>query len=336
MAEQPRVLVVDDDTEIIDLLQSTLAASGCHTIIAFNGRDALMKAEKEVPDLILLDIGLPGMDGFDVCRKFRSREITEFVPIIMMTGDVGTKNLVKSFETGADEFITKPFNILEFNARISVILRKKSFQDKIMGMNRELQENACEHNRKLQNLYLETVKSLITAIDAKDHYTYKHSKNVAKFAKFIAKHMGFSQEEISNIEQSAQLHDLGKIAVSDTILNKKEKLTNEDWNEIKKHPVKSAEILEPLECMIGKIEMVKQHHERIDGMGYPDSLKGTRISIGAKILAVADSYDAMTRERPYRKAFTKQEAIREMEENNGTQFEPEILKVLFHFLKKNT
>lgn len=334
MPEKPSVLIVDDDVEIIELLQATLQGSGCCTVSAFTGRDALEKAEKEIPDLILLDIGLPGIDGFEVCRKFRNREVTELIPIIMMTGDVGQKNLVKSFETGADEFITKPFNIIEFNARVSAVLKKKMLQDKILGQNKELQEKVSVSNKKLQNLYLETVKSLILAINAKDHYTYQHSKNVAKFSRFIAKHMGFSQKEIEDIELAGYLHDLGKIAISDAILNKKEELTEEDWKEIKKHPLKSAEIIQPIECMSVTIEMVRHHHERIDGKGYPDKVKGNQISVGAKMLAVADSYDAMTRERPYRKAFSKRDAIKEMEKNNGTQFAPEIVKILFHYLKK--
>lgn len=182
----------------------------------------------------------------------------------------------------------------------------------------------------LEDTYIRTVIALTSAIDAKDHYTRKHSENVTRYAVAIAREMGLADGQIENIRQASQLHDLGKIGVEDYILTKQGKLTDEEWEKIKQHSVMGAEILRPLIFLADVISLVEQHHERYDGKGYPFGLKEENISLGARIMAVADTFDAMTTDRPYRKAFSKDEAVQEIKKCSGTQFDPKVVEA---FLK---
>jgi putative nucleotidyltransferase with HDIG domain len=195
-------------------------------------------------------------------------------------------------------------------------------------------ENAQLYS-SLEDTYLRTVMALTSAVDARDHYTKTHSEHVTEYAVAIAKEMGFSDKDIEELKQACQLHDLGKIGVHDFILTKPGKLTPDEWDEIKLHTLKSAEILRPLLFLDGVIELVEQHHERYDGKGYPFGIKGENIRLGARIMAVADSFDAMITERPYRKAFTKEEAIEELKKCSGTQFDPKVVEAFLKVLEKN-
>jgi putative nucleotidyltransferase with HDIG domain len=178
------------------------------------------------------------------------------------------------------------------------------------------------------------IRSLAKAIDAKDHYTNRHSENVAESAVAIAKELGLSDSEIDVILQASQIHDLGKIGVHDFILNKSEKLTEEEWKEIRSHPIKAAQILEPLGFVNNIVDIIKQHHENYNGSGYPDGLKNDEIHLAARIIAVADAYDAMTSDRPYRKAMTKEQAVDELLKNNNIQFDPKVIEAFLKVLNK--
>ncbi len=186
----------------------------------------------------------------------------------------------------------------------------------------------------LEDSYIRTVTALTSAIDAKDHYTKSHSEHVSQYAVAIGREMGLSDREIEEIRQACQLHDLGKIGVHDYILTKPGKLTPEEWEEIKQHSLKSAEILKPLIFLGGAIDLIRQHHERYDGKGYPYGLKGEEIKLGARIIAVADSFDAMTTDRPYRRARTKEEAIEEIKKCSGTQFDPKVVEAFLRIVDK--
>ncbi len=189
--------------------------------------------------------------------------------------------------------------------------------------------------KSLSDLYMRTIMTLAATIDARDHYTRRHSVMVAKYAVAIAEAMKLPPERVEIIRQAANLHDIGKIGVHDFILLKPGKLTDEEWKEIKLHSVKGAEILEPLVVFLnGVIDMVKQHHERYDGKGYPGQYRDGEIDIGARIMAVADAFDAMLSERPYRKAYSKKKAVEELRENSGTQFDPKIVEAFLEVLSK--
>jgi len=196
-------------------------------------------------------------------------------------------------------------------------------------------ENA-ELYKRLSDLYMRTITSLASTIDARDHYTRKHSEMVAKYAVVIAESMKLPPERVELIRQASYLHDIGKIGVHDFILLKPGKLTEEEWEEVRLHSVKGAEILEPLVVFLdGAINMVRQHHERYDGRGYPGQYRGVEIDIGARIMAVADAFDAMLSGRPYKKPYSKEKAIEELRENSGTQFDPEIVETFLEVLNKD-
>ena len=194
-------------------------------------------------------------------------------------------------------------------------------------------ENArlCE---RLNNLYLNSINALAQTINEKDHYTHTHSENVTKYAMAIAREMKFKSHQMEVVERAAKLHDLGKIGIHDYILTKPGKLTDKEWEEIKTHSLRGAKILEPLAFLNGVIETVRSHHERYDGKGYPDGKKGKGIPIEARIMAVADAFDAMLSERPYRKALGKEEAIKELKANSGTQFDPKVVRVFLRIIPK--
>ena len=187
----------------------------------------------------------------------------------------------------------------------------------------------------VKNVYMSAISSLVSAIDAKDSYTGRHSENVTRYAVAIAEQLAVSNDELENISIAAKLHDLGKIGIHDYVLTKPGKLTEDEWKEIKQHTVKGVAILEPLNFLNGILEIVKQHHERFNGKGYPDGIKADGIRLGARIIAVADAFDAMLSDRPYRGAYSLEGAIGELKKNSGFQFDPEVVKAFLEVLKKN-
>ena len=186
--------------------------------------------------------------------------------------------------------------------------------------------------KQVAELYMGVVRSLAVAVDEKDHYTKTHSENVTKYAVAIAKELGLTRNEVQKVQRASQLHDIGKIGIHDYVLNKKGKLTDEEWKEIKLHPSKGAKILEPLNFLEEIIGIIRHHHERYNGNGYPDNKKENNIPLGARIIAVADSYDAMISDRPYRKALSEYDAIEELKKNSGTQFDPEVVQAFLKVL----
>lgn len=210
----------------------------------------------------------------------------------------------------------------------------KNSRDELAGLNLNLENKVKERTIQLQRTYVEVIHALAFAIDEKDPYTHNHSQNVARYAIAISKEMQLSEEEVNIIERASLLHDLGKIGISDYILTKKEKLSPREWKEIETHPLKGAKILEPLEFLNTEAKLVLQHHERFDGKGYPNGIKGKSISVGARIIAVADSLDAMISARSYRKALTKDEIIAEFKKKSGTQFDPEVVVAILSVRRK--
>lgn len=196
-------------------------------------------------------------------------------------------------------------------------------------------DNARTHE-ELKKVVLNTIKAFAVSIDKRDHYTSRHSENVARYAVAIAREMNLPEKEIEKIEHAAQLHDIGKIGVSDYVLSKPGKLTPEEWEDIKSHTIKGAEILRPLEIMDGIVDLVKQHHERPNGGGYPEGLKQDDILLGARIMAVADSFDAMTSDRPYRHAMSREQAINEIKRCSGVMYDPEVVEAFLRAAEKKS
>jgi putative nucleotidyltransferase with HDIG domain len=219
-----------------------------------------------------------------------------------------------------------------FNRMITSLRRAR---EEVTQLNLSLEEKVEERTKKLQRTYMDVIRTLAATIDEKDPYTHNHSKNVAYYATLISKEMHLNEGEIDVIERASLLHDIGKIGIPDYLLAKTENLSPREWEIIREHPIKGAKILEPLEFLVEEIRLIKQHHERFDGEGYPARMKGESICLGARIMAVADAYDAMSKARPYRKAFTKEEMMIEFEKGSGYQFDPQIIDVLKGVMKNS-
>lgn len=287
---RPRLLVVDDITTNIDLIRKQLEGQGYDFETATNGHDALEKVRTCRPDVILLDLMMPGMSGYEVCRIIKTDKDLRFIPVIVITALSELEDKLKAINMGADDFLIKPFNRLELETRIRSLLRVKYLYDDLDSSESIL-------------------FSLAQALEAKDNYTRGHSERVARYSKALAKAIGLSEPEQEHIRRGGLLHDIGKIGVSESILHKAGPLTPEEMEHIRTHPKKGYEICLPLKSLSASLSVIKSHHERFDGCGHPDHLECEKIPLMARITAIADTFDAMTTNRPYRKAMPFQEAI---------------------------
>jgi len=278
------------------------------------------------PDLVLCDVMMPGMDGHAFCRAVKNDEAIKHIPIILVTARTGAEMLDEGIKAGADDYISKPFDSTELKARIRSQLRMRQMESELALVNRNLRMRTSDLVEQQRSLFLSTVKSLASAIDAKDEYTRHHSTRVTDFTLRIAAKMGLSEKELGDLELAAILHDVGKIGVPESILNKPGKLTDEEFRLIKEHPARGENILSPVIELKEIARVVRSHHERYDGTGYPDKLKGHEIPLGARIMAIADTYDSITSERPYRKAASHRYAVKEIIGCSGTQFDPEVVE----------
>ena len=307
-----RILVVDDDVLNVKLIEAYLIPEEYDILTAYDGEEALKKVEEESVDLILLDIMLPKINGYEVCQQLKAREDLRLIPIIMITALDEREDKIKGIETGADDFLTKPVDKGELLARIKSLLRVKYL------------------NEQLENVEA-VLFFLANLIEAKDPYTKDHTKRVAKYAERLAKEAGLSLEQQNLLRKAGTLHDIGKIGVPEAILNKPGPLAEEEFNRMKEHSVLGEKICNPLKSMSCIVNIIRHHHERFDGNGYPDGLKGEEIPIGARIMAIVDSFDAMILDRPYRKKMAREKAIEILKEEAGKQWDPKLVEI---FIKK--
>lgn len=340
------VLVIDDEKVMCNLLRDSLSEQGYKVTVTQKARDGLQHVRNNLFDLVITDLKMPEVDGIEIMKRIK--ELDRDNMVVVITGYPSFETVREALRLGAYDYITKPFNLEEifFIVKRAVEFRRlnlanKKLMEELEAENIILEKKVEERTGDLKELYenmqvayMSTVKALAQAIDAKDHYTHSHSQNVTKYAVAAAKQMGFSQREVKTLREACQLHDLGKLGIHDYILNKPGKLTAKEWEEVRLHSLRAAEILAPLTFLGDVTELIKQHHERYDGKGYPYGLKGEEIKLGARIIAVADAFDAMLSERPYRQAFSKEYAISELKKNSGAQFDPQVVKAFLEVLKK--
>ncbi len=319
------ILCIDDNPEVLKLMKMLLADEFDLELVS-SAEQGLKFLHDKNPDLVLCDVMMPGMDGHAFARAVKADESVKHIPIILVTARSGAEMLNEGLRAGADDYISKPFDSTELKARIRSLLRLRQMESELALVNRNLKMRTSDLVDQQRSLFLSTVKSLASAIDAKDEYTRHHSTRVTDFSLKIAAKMGFSEKELSELELAAVLHDVGKIAVPESILNKPGKLTNEEFKLIQEHPVRGEAILSPVIELKAIGRIVRAHHERYDGTGYPDKLKGREIPLGARIMSIADTYDSITSERPYRKAASHRYAIKEIIGCTGTQFDPEVIE----------
>ena len=319
------ILCIDDNPEVLKLMKMLLADEFDLELMT-SAEKGLQFLRDKGPDLVLCDVMMPGMDGHAFSRAVKADPALKHIPIILVTARSGSEEVQMGLTAGADDYIAKPFDSTELKARIRSQLRLRQVESELALLNRNLKMRTSDLVDQQKSLFLSTVKSLVTAIDAKDEYTRHHSTRVTEFTVKIAAKMGFSEKELGDLELAALLHDVGKIAVPESILNKPGKLTSEEFKLIMEHPVRGQAILSPVVELKEISRIVRAHHERYDGTGYPDKLKGREIPLGARIMTIADTYDSITSERPYRKAASHRYAVKEIIACSGTQFDPEVVE----------
>ena len=329
---EERIVVVDDDAIILKHANTILTEAGFKVTCLKNGRLLMDYIVMNPIDLLLLDIRMPEMDGFEtMCalRAWEKENSRKSIPVIFLTANDDADSEAKGLSLGARDFIRKPFSSEALKIRVRNLLD-------LIRLQRDLHGEVVKKTAELESLSLHVVRTLAKTIDAKDAYTNGHSERVATYAKEIARRYGYSEERQDEIYMMGLLHDVGKIGVPDTVINKPGKLTDEEYMQIKKHPAKGAEILATISEMPKLVTGARWHHERFDGRGYPDGLKGEDIPEEARIIAVADAYDAMTSHRSYRDIIPQDHVKSEIENGMDTQFDAKFAKIMLEMIAEDT
>ena len=314
------ILVVDDEEGPREAMRMILKES-YNVLLAKDGQECLDLVRKEKPSLILLDVRLPGMDGIEVLENIR--KVHPEIPVIIVSA-VGThKTVIDALKLGAVDFIAKPLDVIQIRDTVRKALLQAECEKSLKP--RALERTLPTVEDVLEATYLNVIKTLCKILVKKDPYTRQHSQHVTHYALLIGKALGFSKDELLVLEQAALLHDVGKIGIPDHILRKPGPLSESEWEIMRQHPDIGQEILEHIQVLHLEQNMVRHHHERYDGKGYPDGLKGDGIPIYSRILGIADSFHAMVSDRPYRKALSIEAAVEELIKNRGTQFDPEMV-----------
>ena len=311
------ILVVDDDPLTATFLRTVLEEDGYHVRVAPDGQEALDMIAAEAPDLVVLDLEMPRMGGFEVCYRLKQAPATRLLPILILTAQNPKDVRLPAWELGADEFLAKPAHHHDVLTRCRALLRVKRLTDEL---------DSAEA----------VVFALARTLEAKSVYTQGHSERVGRYAVALAENLGLSAGEIDILHRGAALHDIGKIGVPDSILDKPGELTDEEYEVVKQHPMQGIRILEPLRSVRVLLPLVRWHHERMDGRGYPDGLSGDAIPVLVRILSVADVYDALTSDRPYRPEMSRAEALEVMQADAaGGGLDPELVRRFYRLGSKH-
>src|SRR5215813_8220827 len=312
----PKILVVDDKLDTLLLLRELLSSKGYEVITAGDAEDAEDKVHSERPDLVLLDVVMPGKSGYDLCRELKDDPFTRLIPVVMITGLTARDDRVRGIEAGADDFLSKPLYPEELFARVKSLLKLKEFTDEL--------ENAES-----------VLVALALGVEARDPYTGNHCERLAKYAADLGHHIGLDGDSITALKRGGYLHDLGKVSIPDEILKKGTRLTAEEWFIMKQHPVIGESICRPLKSFRNVLPIIRNHHEHWNGTGYPDHLQGYDIPLLARVLQVVDVYDALRTTRPYKPALSHDEAQRTMlDEAERGMWDPNLVPEFFNMLKK--
>jgi len=284
------VLVVDDDEHIRNLIVRLLRPMGYLLEEAASAEEAHEKLQASPPDVVLLDMQLPGRSGHELLAEIRADPRSRLIPVVMITGAATHETKLKAIEAGVTDFIAKPFSAEELTARVRALLELKFLTDAL--------EDAEQ-----------VIVSLARTIDARDRYTYGHSARVSLYAGLLGERIGLAGRDLAAVRQGGLFHDFGKIAVRDAVLLKPAKLTQEEYAEIKRHPVEGRDLLQNMKTLLEAMPVVYHHHERMDGSGYPDGLSGEDIPVTARVTTIGDIFDALTTARVYRGALSRAEAL---------------------------
>ncbi len=303
------ILVVDDSPALLRLVEAGLTKAGFQVVTACNGKEALEVLKTTEPAIIISDLDMPVMNGIEFCKALLAQEETRHIPFIILSAN-SEKSVMRSLiAQGASAYVVKPFHLEQF-----IITVEKALSEQFRLLDEDRKRLELERNSMLGS-----ITALVNALEARDPYTSGHSQRVSQYAVAIGEKMGLSKAELETLQIGARLHDLGKIGIADGLLRKPGKLTAEEVASFNEHPMIGSTILTPIPSLAPIIPVVELHHERIDGEGYPKGLKGEKIPLMARICAVADCYDALTSDRPYRKGFPHHKAMDILSEVKGTQ-----------------
>ena len=334
MSHKGRILAVDDTPASLKLLSDLLRNEGYDVRSAINGELALRSAAISPPELVLLDIRMPEMDGFEVCRRLKADPITAQVPVIFVSALTDTDEKLHGFELGAVDFVTKPFQREELLARVRVHLEvdrlRNHLEEAVQERTRKLQESQEQQRRTL----VDFITTLGATVELRDPYTAGHQRRTADLAGAIARQLQWPQEQIEGLYLASVVHDFGKIRVPTEILCKPGKLKDLEFRLVQEHSKTSYDILQSISFPWPIAQTVYQHHERLDGSGYPQGLHGPDILPEAKVLAVADVVEAMMSHRPYRASLGPEVALQEIETHRGTLYQAEVVDVCVRLFRE--
>lgn len=289
------ILVADDQAANRELLQELLTPHGFEVIMAADGMSALEELNRSKVDLVLLDVMMPRLTGLEVCERIKSNPDTYLIPVVLVTALSDKEDRLKGIRSGADDFLTRPVDLTELLARVRSLLKFKLRTDEL--------------ERAESVLF-----SLARSIEGKDPYTHGHCERLADYSTRLGEQLGLAEDHITALRRAGIVHDVGKVAVPDAILLKPGRLTEEEWKIVREHPVVGERICAPLKSFRLVLPIIRHHHEKVDGSGYPDGLRGDAIPITARVMQIVDVFDALTTERPYKKAFSTHEALQTMKE----------------------
>jgi len=328
MGERPRVrvLVVDDDPSVRNLLARLLTDTGRLVETAADGPSALTASHRTAFDLAMIDLRLPGLTGSELAALFARRHPDTAVIIASGLDDVATA--VACMRAGACDYLTKPFDLDDVVIRVERALERRGLLLESHRRHQQLEVRARRETRASRRLFLGAIKSLSSALEAKDDYTRGHSQRVSRLAGEIARSFAVEPKDLRRLRLAGHLHDIGKIGVRESVLSKPAHLTPEEYLHVQCHPVIGERILAPIVMDPETVRIVRHHHEHYDGTGYPDGLRGPAIPFGARLLAVADAFDALTSDRPYRDSLTLNDALATLYEGSGSQWQPTIVEAL--------
>ena len=329
------ILIVDDTPKNIQVLGSLLKDKNYNLSIATSGEQALSALSNINPDLILMDVMMPGLDGYETCKKIKENSDLQNIPLIFLTAKGETEDIVKGFQVGGADYVQKPFQAEELLARIQTHLEMKKMRDHLDVLVEERTTALKEALSEVELMKLEIVRRLGRAAEYRDNETGMHVQRMSHYSLLLAKACNAPEDLLNSIQEASMMHDIGKIGIPDKILLKPGKLTPEEFEEMKKHSQIGAELLSGIETPFFQISrnIALFHHEKYNGAGYPSGLKGKEIPLEARIVAISDVFDALTSQRPYKEAWPDEKAFQFIENEKGTHFDPELAD-LFLSMKK--
>jgi putative two-component system response regulator len=341
MSVPATVLVTDDDPRIRTVLADILNAEGYRTLQAGGGRETLELLSGNSVDVVLLDLNMPGMDGLETIRRIKSDSALKHIPVVIVTGQEDTASRLEALRLGADDFLTKPPHMAELSARVRSLVQVKAYHDHLLNYQKQLEETVqqrtgelrqtlgelAQANERLKSSSLNTIYCLSRAAEYKDEDTAAHIRRIGEYARIIGRQLGMSEDDQEMLAYATPMHDIGKIGVPDRILLKPGKLDAEEWAIMQQHTVFGAEILTvEADGFLGLAKTIAlSHHERWDGSGYPYGLVGGKIPMPGRITAVVDVFDALSSNRPYKKALSLEQSSAIVVEERGGHFDPQLV-----------